>query len=278
MFGDEMVDLLASRESRDEYGVFFGRNINDDNEVGASLVPARIWDMTRANPAPDLQSYFQIGEWPVGEVLPLFKGTNGIMTAQALGLRKAISNVFLMLDRLQPRQLAATYPANPRINLVATASQDGERVAVLVWYHPSIKPYESGDTVTYDDLLKGLALDGIGPVTLTLRFQHLQPGTSYTRTLSVVDSTRSNSFTYRHAVFDYLRTNCGNDPSQWERACVYHRVGEINAWTLAEDGASVALETTTGSMVTNDQGQGKITLTANPYSVWLITLEPSTPR
>ena len=276
-FDNARVDLLPSDSWQGERGTFFGQNINDDNEVGASLVPARIWDMTRASPPPDFQSYFQIGEWPVDDYLPLFKGTNGIMAAQALGLRKAVSNVFLLLNRLQPQELATTYQHNPMLNLVATASEDGRTLAVLSWYHPSIKPYETGDTVAYDDLLDGLARDGVGPVTVALNFEHLTPNATYTQTLSVVDGAHSNAFAYRHAVSDDLRAHCGDDPAQWQRSCVYRRMGVINGWTLAEEGASVALETTSTTLTADDEGHGRVTITLNPYSVWLVTLEKSLP-
>ncbi len=272
-FGNAALDLLPASTWQDEAHRFFGLDINDDNEVGASLVPARLWDMTRASPPPDYQTYFQIGEWPVSEYLPLFKGTAGIFTAQILGLRKAVANVFLMLNRLQPRELSTSYHANPRLNMVATSSEDGRKLAALLWYHPSIKPYETDSTVRYDDLLDSLTRDGIGPVAVTVGFQHLTPGATYTQTVSVVDATHSNAFTYRHAVADDLTAHCGSDPSQWQKACVYQRIGEINNWTLDENGASVALETTTGSLTADDQGRGEITLTANPYSVWLVTLE-----
>ncbi|MCD6291717.1 MAG: hypothetical protein J7M34_14575, partial [Anaerolineae bacterium] len=56
----------------------------------------------------------------------------------------------------------------------------------------------------------------------------------------------------------------------------YPGMAAHNARAPAEDGASVALETITGPLITDDQGRGEITLTANPYSVWLITLEPLT--
>ncbi len=273
-FGSARVDLLPAKAWKDELHIFFGPDINDDNEVGASLIPARLWNMTLASPPPDYQSYFCVGEWPEKDYLPLFKGTTGIFTSQALGLRKAISNVFLMLNRLQPQQLSVTYPKNPYLNLVATASDDGHKLAVLLWYHPNIKPYEQNHMVAYDDLLKGLARDGIGSVKVTLNFDHLTPGATYTQTLAVVDATHSNAFTYRHAIAKDLQSHCGQDPRQWQRGCAYHRVAAINGWTLAKNGASVALETTTGSLTADAKGHGSVTLTIAPYSVWLVTLEP----
>ena len=207
-------------------------------------------------------------------VLPLFKGTAGIMTAQSLGLRKAVANVFLMLNRLQPQELSVTYPANPRLNMVATASDDGSQLAVLLWYHPSIKPLEHNGVVHYDELLQELPQQGILPLTVQVNFVHLAPGTTYTQTLSVVDRTHSNAFTYRHAIADDLTAHCGADPRQWKRSCVYHRMEAINAWTLEKDNASVALETTDGTLTTDAQGNGEVTITLQPYSVWLLTLTP----
>ena len=276
-FGNAPVDLLpaTSWQEAHEYGRFYGKNINDDNEVGASLVPARIWDMTRADPPPDFQSYFQIGEWPVRDYLPLFKGTTGVMTGQALGLRKAISNVFLLLNRLQPRELTAIYPANPRLNLVASANASGRKLAVLGWYHPNIIPYETTGVVTYDALMAGLDQDGIGPVQVTFTFQNLPPHSTWTQTLSLVDRDHSNAFTYRHKVLDDLIDHCGSEPQDWDRACVYQRMQIIDEWTLAQEGASVALESTTASLVADAQGQAQVTLTVAPYSVLLLELEQS---
>ena len=50
--------------------------------MGASLVPARLWDMPQASPPPDLQSYFTVGEGSQNEYLPLFKGTVDVFTSQ----------------------------------------------------------------------------------------------------------------------------------------------------------------------------------------------------
>ncbi len=272
-FGNAKVDLLPATTWEGERGVFFGLDINDDNEVGASLIPARIWDMTRARPQPDDQSYFQIGEWPLNDYLPLFKGTAGLMTSQALGLRKAAANVFLMLNRLESQELSATYRANPRLNLVATASEDGSKLAALLWHHPSIKPYEEQGVVAYDDLWARLAQDGVGPVQVDLAFEHLTPNAAYTQTLLVMDAAHSNAFTYRHAILDDLRDHCGDDPREWRRACVYQRIDAINAWTLAHDRASVDLESTRTVLTADAQGRARVPLTLQPYSVWLVTLQ-----
>ncbi|NOZ71441.1 MAG: hypothetical protein GXP38_05930, partial [Chloroflexi bacterium] len=275
-FADKPQDLLPSAAWAEEYGTLFGKNINDDNEVGASLVPARLWDMTQTSPPPAFQAYFAVAEWPQNDSLPLFKGVSGVMTAQVTGLLKAISNVFLLLNRLQPRELSTVYQANPMLQLVATASEDGRELAVLSWYHPSIKRYETKGVVTYDALMTGLAEDGIAPLTVTLNFQHLEPSTAYTQTLFVVDSSHSNAFTYRHAVLADLQAHCGNNPQQWQRTCVYQRISDINTWTLdgPGPGASVGLESTTSVLTSDAQGQGQISFTLEPYSVWLLTLAP----
>jgi len=229
--------------------------------------------MTRASPPPDYQSYFCVAEWPVKDSLPLFKGTTGVMTSQCLGLRKAVTNVLLMLNHLEERELSTSYRRNPMLNLVATASEDGRELAVLGFYHPSIKPYETNGVVTYDVLLAGLERDGIGPVAVTLHFANLTPGASYTETVSVVDSAHGNAFAYRHAVMDDLQTHCGPDPTQWQKVCVYDRMEVINDWTLEEDGASVATETTDSTLTADTEGQGEIVVTMNPYSVLLVRLE-----
>jgi hypothetical protein len=274
-FGDGFIDLLPAKAWRDEYGEFFGKNINDDNEVGASLVPARIWDMTRASPPPALQSYFPMGEWPVNDFLSLFKGTTGVITSQSTGLLKAISNVFLMLNRLQPQQLAIQYPQNPMLNLVATASDDGAKLAVLGWYHPSIKDYEKNGVVTYDKLLADLEQGGIKPVTVTLNFKGLKPGATYKKTVFIVDKDHSNSFSYRHAVAEQLFDDCGSNSEAWKRACVYRCISQINTWRLdgPGPGASVALESASSTFTADVDGSGNVILTMAPYSVLLVTLD-----
>ena len=276
-FNNRIFDLLPSKEWIDsgEYGEFFGKNIKDDNEVGASLVPARIWDMTNASPPPSLQSYFQIGEWPTEDILPLFKGTSGIMTAQSTGLIKAVSNVFLMLNHLQSRQLAVRYVQNPMLNLVATASSDGKKLAVLGWYHPNIKVYEENDRVRYDELLDDLEQDGIRPVTVTLKFSDLVPDAGYDQTLYLVDRTHSNAFTYRHEIMDELLADCGDEISQWKRSCIYRSVSFINNWTLdgTGPGASVGMESVGSTLEADDLGNAQITLTAAPYSVFLVVMD-----
>lgn len=276
-FNNGIIDLLPSQEwlDADEYGEFFGKNINDDNEVGASLIPARIWDMTNASQPPLLQSYFQVGEWPTEDFLPLFKGTTGVFTAKSLGLLKAVSNVFLMLNRLQERQLTIQYPLNPRLNAVASASNDGEKLAVLAWYHPSIKPYEENGLVQYDALMSGLKQDGIGPETVTLHFSQLVPGATYKQRLYTVDSTHSNSFAYRHEIMDQLIEDCGEDTNAWQASCVYSSMDFINSWTLDGHGpgASVGLESRESTLVADTQGNGQVTVTMMPYSVTLITIE-----
>ena len=277
-FRDAFVDLLPDEAWRDEHGILFGKNINDDNEVGASLIPARIWDMTQASPLPDLQSYFTVGEGPQNDYLPLFKGTVGVFTSQTTGLLKAITNVFRLLNRLEEWELAIDYPPNNRLNLIATADENADRVAVLGWYHVNITPYEIDNTVQYSDLLASLEVDSIGPVTGILNFQNLTPGATYTQTVYVVDRTHSNAFTYRHAVLEDLKANCSYDPDTWERACIYARIAEINAWTLGTTSgtASVALESTTATLTADDQGQAEVTVTLEPYSVWLVVLERET--
>jgi hypothetical protein len=275
LYRNTFIDLLPDDEWANEYEVLFGRNINDDNEVGASLVPARIWDMTQASLSPDLQSYAFVGEGPQFDYLPLFKGTTGVFTSQTTGLIKGITNVFRLLNRLEGQELAIDYPPNSRLNLIATADGNAERVAVLGWYHVNIRPYETNGMIQYDDLLAGLEADGIGPVTTTLSFENLTPGATYTRTVYVVDQTHSNAFSYRHAVFDDLTANCGANPRTWERPCVYARMDEINAWTLdtTNGAASVALESTTTALTANSEGRAEVTITLEPYSVWLVVLE-----
>ncbi len=275
-FRDALVDLLPDEEWKEagEYGTLFGKNINDDNEVGASLVPARIWDMTQASLPPDLQSYAFVGEGPQYDYLPLFKGTVGVFTSQTTGLIKGITNVFRLLNRLEEQELTIDYPPNNRLNLIATADENADRIAVLGWYHVNIKPYETDGTIQYDDLLAGLEADGIGPVTATLSFENLTPGATYTQTVYVVDQTHSNAFPYRQAVFDDLTANCG-DSSTWERSCVYTRIDEINTWTLdsTNGAASVALEFTTSTLTADDQGRAEVAITLEPYSAWLVVLE-----
>lgn len=275
-FGNASTDLLPARKwlEQDEYGKFFGKNINDDNEVGASLIPARIHDMARASQPPSLQSYFEIGEWPTGDFFPLFKGTTGVFTAKGIGLLKAVSNVFLMLNRLQPKQLATRYRQNPGLNAVATAGEDG-KIAVLAWYHPGIKPYETNGRIHYDDLMADLGEDGIQPVTITFDFSQLAPNAAYNQTLYKIDRTHSNSFTYRHEVLDRLFEDCGADPSLWQSSCIYSSMGAINSWTLGGEGpnASVALESSESTFSADTLGNGQIAVTMSPYSVSLITLE-----
>ena len=276
-FANHIVDLVPSRRWAEtgEYGTFFGKNIKDDNEVGASLVPQYIFDMTNSDPSPSLQSYFQIGEWPTKDYLPIFKGTAGIITSQATGLLKAVSNVFVMLNRLEPQQLETRYRKNPVFNLIATSSPDAGKIAVLGWYHPSIKPYEKNGWVEYDELMEGLEQSGIKPVSFSLDFENLAPMTTYHVTIYKVDKTHSNSFNYRHKILERLRDDCGENVELWERSCVYNSIGLINSWTLESTGkkASVALESTKSALSADEDGKGKITLSQSPYSVFLIVLE-----
>jgi|GEM_PF-7077185 len=245
-----------------------------DNEIGASELPALLYDTTRSVNIPVDRYYFEFirdvmvrpeEEFP-DLILDhgLYMGNSGVGYAGGslpeiqYPLAKAGYNVIRMIGALEDTLLEVEYVerfnnSNDLIRAVATRDSETNNLAILIWYYINPNQFQDSwdEPVSYSELRSRPELV---PRTVKLRIQNTSMKRVHCRQF-LMDKTHSNPWNYRSKIaleMVFNQTITPVDVNEWP-GCGLDMVEE---WTKPVFGC-----------VTKE-------MILDPYSVALITVEP----